>query len=145
MGVPGLLPALRPSTKGRIDFVAECRGQTSAFDGHTWLHSFCLVHYEAAVLRKEYDVVTQAVVRRAQSLEGRGLHVVIILDGQRMPGKSATDAERAKLRAAKLAEATQVTDSAQKARLLKAAIAITPQLVDETIAALRRGDTPLGH
>ena len=49
MGVPGLLPRLAVAGRVVDDIVKECRGQRCGVDGHVWLHTFCLVHYQDVV------------------------------------------------------------------------------------------------
>ena len=45
MGIPGLLPLLGAAALLVADFWKTCRNKRCAFDGHVWLHTFCLVHY----------------------------------------------------------------------------------------------------
>jgi hypothetical protein len=46
MGITGLLPLLAAAQILVGDFWKECRNKRCAFDGHVWLHTFCLVHFE---------------------------------------------------------------------------------------------------
>ena len=121
MGVQGLLPGLQAAAE-QVDFVKECRGQRNGFDGHVWLHTFCLVHYQDWVVGKDCTPVVDSFVQRARKLLAQGMHVTIILDGKRMPGKAATNAARQEKRAAAYAKAMGTTSPEMKARCLKACI-----------------------
>ena len=46
MGITGLLPLLAAAQILVGDFWKECRNKRCALDGHVWLHTFCLVHFE---------------------------------------------------------------------------------------------------
>ena len=139
MGVNGLLPELRPAAR-EVLYAKECRGQRNGFDGHVWLHSFCCVHYSDVVERQEYSGVVKGFVLRAKRLLAQGMHIVIILDGKRMPGKTGTDDARQKLRADMYAKAQGANTTEKKRRCLMACVAITPKLVDMTIQTLRKNN-----
>ena len=81
MGVPGLLPLLKPAAK-MVGIRAECSGSRTGHDGHVWLHQFAMVFYEDVVERADCRKVTTAMVNRAKKLLANGPEVTIILDGQ---------------------------------------------------------------
>jgi hypothetical protein len=106
MGITGLLQLLAAAQFMVGDFWKECRNKRCAFDGHVWLHTFCLVHFEdVSQPEPVYRPVFHSFVSREIPLLGKGMHVTIVLDGQRMPSKHGTDDERTRKRAKKYAEA----------------------------------------
>jgi 5'-3' exonuclease len=100
------------------------------------------VHFEdVSKPEPEYKQVVAAFVNRARRLQARGPHVTIVLDGQRMPAKHGTDAAHAQKRAQTYAEAYEAgTTPLARVKCMQVAVAITPRLVSETVAALRRAN-----
>jgi exonuclease-1 len=138
MGVPGMLRALRAAAER--DFpLSACRGSTVGVDVFIWAHQEVRHHLEEVVRGEappDYTGVVAALKNRVLRLTMKGIRLLMVSDGRRLPGKWGTDEERARRRATAQAS----IDAAVAARQERQAAAGAAAGQDDVADALDDGD-----
>lgn len=92
MGISGLLPVLKPTT--RSIHVSSYKGKRVAVDGYSWLHkaTYCCA-IELAV-GTYTDKHVHFFLARVEMLRHHGVEPVLVFDGAKLPSKADEEGTR---------------------------------------------------
>ena len=140
MGVRDLLKNVDPLLR-KANFYALARGKRVAADGHYLLHLLAYHHAQSIVVDRDFKPLALEFLQLVQTIQGRGVELILTFDGAPTPAKSETDQARA-LRRAKAIAALQYDGAEADPRLLRAAISLGWKAVEPTLAELRKFGVP---
>lgn len=96
MGVimTGLLKALWPVAE-QVE-LSQYRGSVAAVCGHSWLHQISVYYAHDVLEHDDFDAVIRHFLQRCKRLsQDLGITLIIVFDGEKLPGKKFTDEARA--------------------------------------------------
>ena len=138
MGTNQLIKLLTPTFT--LIELSALSGKWVGIDASVWLHQFCYRHAKS-VVRGNYTPVIEALSKRACDLTALGIILYFVFENRKVVAKAKTDKQRAVKRAKAWAD-IQGHDSEGEIevsqKVLQALVSVTPELVTQAIAAVRR-------
>ncbi|KPI44413.1 Exodeoxyribonuclease 1 [Cyphellophora attinorum] len=138
MGITGLLPLLKSIQKPCT--LKKFAGQTLGIDAFGWLHRGSAACAVDLALDKPTKKYVEFAVGRVRMLLDFGIIPYLVFDGDSLPSKAGTNAERRKQR--EEAKATglallQTGKQSQAYRELQKSVSVTPYMAKELIEAIK--------
>jgi exonuclease-1 len=132
MGIPGLLPLLKPITRDK--HIKEYSGMRAAVDGLCWLHR-AINSADESDMAKYISICMYLI----NLLLSNGIRPVVVFDGMSLPAKSATNEKRRMVREQcllKMIEAERNGFYSDADRYRRQAMVVGDEAVQAFIAAL---------
>ncbi|KAK5043635.1 hypothetical protein LTR84_011349 [Exophiala bonariae] len=139
MGIKGLLPLLKSIQKHST--LKQFKGQTIGVDAYGWLHRGVVGCAFALALGKPTTIHIDFVLSRVRMLMDFGVVPYLVFDGDNIPSKKGTNAERhkrreeSKARGMELHKAGRTTQSYQE---FQKAVDVTPSMARQLIDELKK-------
>ncbi|QPG73991.1 hypothetical protein FOA43_001308 [Brettanomyces nanus] len=139
MGISGLLPVLKPiQDKTTLE---RYRGKTLAVDTYAWLHKAAFSCSMQLVLDQPTSAYIDYIIRRLAMFQHFGITAYMVLDGDYLPSKGNTEADRCKRREEYRQKALNALKDHNKRLAMnycQKACDITPEMAKSLIEELKK-------
>ncbi|KAI9847224.1 MAG: Rad2 nuclease [Thelocarpon superellum] len=139
MGISGLLPLLKSIHKPCN--IKKFAGQTVGVDAYGWLHRATVACAMELALDRPTRKHVDFAMHRVRMLQHYGVIPFLVFDGDYLPSKAATEADRAKKREESKRQGLELHrrgKTAQAYAELQKAVDVTPEMAGQLIDSLKR-------